>query len=184
MRRIRVIVIWLHGTAATAAISINHSSESLIHSNSDSKFINEQHLNPRNQPIKMNNTFITWSSTLLLISMCMAGDKLSIFVTKQGLDQRPMVVPSDWNVGQVVQQAIADRRLTGSWELRFGGDTLSEDTALRDSGICTESQVDLVPQFQWDLASLEDKQPIFKITFENPEFERQYGVNKLDLFVQ
>ena len=114
----------------------------------------------------------------------MAGDKLSIFVTKQGLYQRPMVVPSDWNVGQVVQQAIADRRLTGSWELRFGGDTLSEDTALRDSGICTESQVDLVPQFQWDLASLEDKQPVFKITFENPEFERQYGVNKLDLFVQ
>ena len=45
-----------------------------------------------------------------------------------------------------------------------------------------ESQGGLVPQ--WNLASLEKKQPIFKVTFESLEFEDQYGVGKLNVFVQ
>ena len=92
-------------------------------------------------------------------------------------------VPSGWTVGQVEKKAIADRERAGPWELRFGDVTLSERTVLPESGIGAKSQLDLIPQI-WDIASLEDKQPIFKVTFENSEFEEEYGVSKLDVFLQ
>ena len=141
-----------------------------------------KHRIPRNQPIKMRNTSIIWLLASLLMSICMTGEELSIFVTTQGRYPLHMDVKSDWSVGQVVRQATAEKGLTGSWKLRIGDETLSEETAVADSGICAESQVDLIPH--WDLASLELKQPIFRVTFENPELKAECGVSKLDLFVQ
>ena len=113
----------------------------------------------------------------------MAVLELPIYIRQDGQETFQMDVPFDWTAGQVLKKAIVVRELVGSWELRFRGDTLSEETALSDSGICAESQLDLIGH-HWDIASLEEKQPIFKVTFENDRFEREYGVKKLDIFLQ
>ena len=117
------------------------------------------------------------------MSVCMAGEELSLLVTQQGQDPLQMDVPSERTVRDAVEQLVEGRGLAGPWALSHGGKVLSDSESLADASVGAGSTVELIP-LPLDHETLEEKQPIFKVTFENEYFERAYGVKKVNMFLQ
>ena len=123
----------------------------------------------------MLNIFIIWQLASLMVSVCMAmitEPNCAIYIKQEGEEPFQMEVSSDWTAGQVVQKAIEHRQLVGLWTLRVGVETLPEGTLLSEAGIGADFQVELVRQ-NWDIASMEEKEPIFRVLLQGPILEEK-----------
>ena len=131
----------------------------------------------------MKNTLIIWSLTSSLMSVCMEGKEVPLLVKQQGWNNLLMEVDFERTIGEAAEQIARERGLLGPWALGHGGKVLSDSESLADAALGAESAVELIP-LPLDHMAMEEKQPIFKVTFENEYFEREYGVKKVDMFLQ
>ena len=122
--------------------------------------------------------------------VCKAGPEppdvipFELWVTQQGSERDCTEIPSDATVDQLVEQEVDRRELMGLWKLRFQGETLQGETTLADAGVAAEVTVDLVPAESVGRATMEEKEPIFKVTLESTDQDQSEQVIQTHLLVQ